>query len=133
MSCPTPEHIAPLLAGNPLKSLPASASLKVIYHSVGPGVLESEAYVNWLAFMPADTRHIVSAPGYSPNRISFSSAAILQLRLSRIDGEIFKLPHYDLEPQRRLVDSACTSEVFSPGMVADAKLVLLDRSQSLGS
>lgn len=39
--------------------------------------------------------------------MSFSSAAILQLRLSRIDCDIFKLPHYELEPQRRLVDSAC--------------------------
>ena len=129
MSCPTPGHIAPLLASNPLKSLPASASLKTIYHNLGPGVLKNEAYINWLTFLPADTRHVISAPGYSPDRISFSSAAILQLRLSRLDGDVFKLPHYELEPQRRLVDRACMCQMDYSRRPADLICVL----QSLGS
>lgn len=47
----------------------------------------------------------MSAPGYAGDLITFASATILQLRLSRMDKQIFPLPHYSLRPQKKLHDS----------------------------
>jgi hypothetical protein len=41
-----------MLARNPLRKLTADMELTHIFHVLGPGVLEDEAYVNWLSFLP---------------------------------------------------------------------------------
>ena len=44
------------------------------------------------------SQHIVSAPELGYNRITFASAAILQLRLAKLDEEVFRMPSYGASP-----------------------------------
>ncbi|KAG9016669.1 hypothetical protein FRB90_002586 [Tulasnella sp. 427] len=76
----------------------STVQLHAIIHRVGPGVLEDERYRQWMSSFDPAVNHMVSSESYSPNSITYSSSARMQLELSYLDNEIFKLPHHSDTP-----------------------------------
>ncbi|KDN37931.1 hypothetical protein K437DRAFT_31797 [Tilletiaria anomala UBC 951] len=74
----------------------------VILHCVTAEVLADERYQTWMKSFPPETDHIISSPDFCPNTLNYPSAALAQLRLSKIDDSIFRLPKYSLQPKRSL-------------------------------
>ncbi|KAJ7460806.1 hypothetical protein FB451DRAFT_1045064 [Mycena latifolia] len=76
--------------------------VRSIFHLCGDGVLEDPRYIQFMNGFPPTTHHIISAPEYGCNPVTFTTAAFNQLRLHQLDAEMFPLPHYSLEPKKEL-------------------------------
>ncbi|KAF5362391.1 hypothetical protein D9756_002186 [Leucocoprinus leucothites] len=79
-------------------------TVRVIYHLLGPGVLEDKRYKAFMRGFPAATEHVISSPEHSPNPVTFTSFALNQYRLSQLDSEAFPIPKFNLSPMRQLSD-----------------------------
>lgn len=97
---------------------------------LGNGVLEDNRYQEWMKkfgaeteviikkifflFFPSSTnyqllinirvylQHVIVNEQYCPQRIMFHSTAISQFKLSKIDENQFRIPHYSNEPSKQL-------------------------------
>ncbi|KAH8926607.1 hypothetical protein BT69DRAFT_1347937 [Atractiella rhizophila] len=87
------------------KSEEGHPKLKVVVHSLGPGVFEDERYLEWMGKLGSDVDHVIASKDYIPDKLQFVKAAFLQLRLSKLDRTIFPLPKYSLNPTKRLPSS----------------------------
>ncbi|KAJ7780273.1 hypothetical protein DFH07DRAFT_794449 [Mycena maculata] len=80
----------------------AEFAVRTVVHLCGEGVLQDARYIQFMnGFSPA-AHHIVSAPEYGPDPITFTTAAFNQLRLHQLDPEMFPIPYYSLKPERDL-------------------------------
>ncbi|VDB95582.1 unnamed protein product [Peniophora sp. CBMAI 1063] len=77
---------------------------RVVYHILGPGVLEHPRYKEFMTGFADHTQHIVSAPEVAPNPATFVSAAFSQLRLGQLDDQVFPLTKYSLDAPKALSD-----------------------------
>ncbi|KZV65463.1 Metallo-hydrolase/oxidoreductase [Peniophora sp. CONT] len=114
LDVPTPEHISSLFAAF---ETPFYASLRsrneddwkkhkarVVYHILGPGVLEHPRYKEFMRGFAEHTQHILSAPEVAPNPATFVSASFSQLRLGQLDEQMFPLTKYTLNVPKSLSD-----------------------------
>ncbi|TFK29593.1 hypothetical protein FA15DRAFT_752407 [Coprinopsis marcescibilis] len=77
-------------------------SVKTVFHLCGQGVLEDPRYVEFMNGFGEDVNHIVSSKEHSADPVTFTSAAFNQLRLNKLDGDMFPLQQFRMEPQRPL-------------------------------
>ncbi|KAG8954905.1 hypothetical protein FRC04_010389 [Tulasnella sp. 424] len=82
----------------------STVQLHAIIHRVGPGVMEDKRYREWMASFDPAVNHMIASERYSPNPITYSSSARMQLELSYLDNEIFRLPHHNDIPVAPLSD-----------------------------
>ncbi|KAJ7089838.1 hypothetical protein B0H15DRAFT_273688 [Mycena belliarum] len=80
----------------------AEFAVRSIFHLCGDGVLEDARYIQFMNGFPSTTYHVISAPQYGPDPVTFTTAAFNQLRLHQLDADMFPLPHYSLEPKKDL-------------------------------
>ncbi|KAF5351284.1 hypothetical protein D9758_007983 [Tetrapyrgos nigripes] len=108
---PTPGHIPSLVSsfsGSPFYSKFRSNRpedlqdhvVRVIYHICGEGVLEDERYLDFMRGFGPQVHHVVASKEYCSNPVTFTSAAFHQLRLSKLDPDIFVIPKYSLTPKK---------------------------------
>jgi len=115
LDVPTPDHIESLVSAfaspaySPFRvKKPANRKdyvVHVVYHLLGPDVLEDGRYKSFMNGFSDDTQHIISSPDHNSDPLTFTSAGHSQLRLSQLDPEMFPLPHYNTAPRK---DLSCT-------------------------
>ncbi|KAG8949148.1 hypothetical protein FRC00_008228, partial [Tulasnella sp. 408] len=92
---PDPTYIDSILS-RPESFLPSTygsaVQLHAVIHRVGPGVLEDQRYREWMASFDPAVNHMIASERYSPDQITYSSSAKMQLELSYLDGDVFRLP-----------------------------------------
>ncbi|KAJ6561082.1 hypothetical protein DFH09DRAFT_1035940 [Mycena vulgaris] len=76
--------------------------VRSVFHICGEGVLEDTRYIQFMNGFPSTTHHMISAPEYGRDPVTFTTAAFNQLRLHQLDAEMFPIPHYSLEPKKNL-------------------------------
>ncbi|RUS30019.1 beta-lactamase-like protein [Jimgerdemannia flammicorona] len=105
IDCPTPAYIPSLLA-SPAFAIHQTDDVKqqpkVVIHMLGKGVIEDEKYREWMKKFGGETQHIVGSEDYCAQSILFTSHAIAQLKLSRLDDRIFPIPQYNNIPLKLL-------------------------------
>ncbi|KAI0292916.1 hypothetical protein BC826DRAFT_1017511 [Russula brevipes] len=112
LDVPTQDHIESLISAfntpaySPFRvKQPSSRKdcvVHVIYHLLGPNILEDERYKSFMNGFSDDTQHIISSPDHDPDPLTFTSAGLSQLRLSQLDSEMFPLPHWSSTPRKDL-------------------------------
>lgn len=112
LDVPTPDHIESLVSAfatpaySPFRvktrAYRRDYAVQVIYHLLGPNVLEDERYRNFMSGFSDDTQHLISSPDHNPDPLTFTSAGLSQLRLNQLDSEMFPLPHYRTTPLKEL-------------------------------
>ncbi|PCH45067.1 hypothetical protein WOLCODRAFT_155082 [Wolfiporia cocos MD-104 SS10] len=113
LDVPSPEHIPSLVASfenNPFYAKFRSKSAKdrseysvhVVSHLCGPGVLGDESYKAFMQGFADDTHHVVSSREHNADPVTFTSAAYAQVRLNKLDADMFPLPHFSVSPRRDL-------------------------------
>ncbi|KAG8859531.1 hypothetical protein FRB96_004415 [Tulasnella sp. 330] len=98
--CPDPSYIDNIVTSqdfNPVR-YGSDVTIHAIVHRVGEGVIEDERYKKWMSSFAPEVHHLVAGEEYSPNSVSFTSAATAQLGLAGLDSEIFRIPHHSLSP-----------------------------------
>ncbi|CAG8592768.1 5201_t:CDS:2 [Paraglomus brasilianum] len=93
---------------------------RVIIHMVGNGVLEDERYQSWMREFGDETEHLITGETCNAQRIMFNSAALSQLKLSKIDSNHFRVPFYSNRPQKSLSD---ISNLPAKAREAEPKLI----------
>lgn len=73
----------------------------VMVHAVHPSILDSKRYQAFVRSFP-HTNHIVTSRPYLADKLSFPSSALANLRMSRLDPQLFRVPGYELEPRLHL-------------------------------
>lgn len=86
------------------------AQLQTAIHFLGPSVLSSPAYSTFLNSFPSSVIHRITSPDL-PNSdpVTFAPAALLSLRLSKLNKEVFSLPHYTYDEANSTIDPPSTS------------------------
>ncbi|KAJ7493248.1 hypothetical protein B0H11DRAFT_2394589 [Mycena galericulata] len=80
----------------------AECAVRTVVHLCGEGVLQDVRYNQFMNGFPPSAHHIISAPEYGPDPITFTTAAFNQLRLHQLDPEMFPVPCFNLQPEREL-------------------------------
>jgi ribonuclease Z len=143
LDVPTPDHIESLVSAfatpayspfrvkNPTHK---DYAVHVIYHLLGSNVLEDERYKSFMSGFSDDTQHLICSPDHNPDRLTFTSAGLSQLRLNQLDSEMFPLLHHRATPQKdlscafrsfRLFDcltDSCSLHQWSPGFLPRAPI-----------
>ena len=83
-------------------------AVHVIYHLLGPNVLEDERYKAFMNGFSDDTQHLISSPDHNPDPLTFTSAGLSQLRLNQLDPEMFPLLYYNTTPRKELSCASCS-------------------------
>lgn len=73
-------------------------------HCVAREVLEDPDYQAWMSRFRHGTDHIISCPDYCPDMLNYPSASMSQLKLSKLDENVFSLPFYSNKPSRAFED-----------------------------
>ena len=121
LDVPTPDHIDSLVSAF---STPAYSPFRVklsahrkdyvvhvIYHLLGPNVLEDERYKSFMNGFGDETQHLICSPDHNPDPLTFTSSGMSQLRLNQLDSEMFPLPYYTTTPRK---DLSCVLLSFHP-------------------
>ncbi|TKY89791.1 hypothetical protein EX895_001088 [Sporisorium graminicola] len=87
-----------------------------IVHAVPLDVLQHARYQDWMRRFGPDCHHIVANHHVCANKLMFPSSATIHLRLSKLDGVMFKVPQYQLTP--RVPVSSLAKAVSSNATVA---------------
>ncbi|KAF4591050.1 hypothetical protein EYR40_009650 [Pleurotus pulmonarius] len=113
LDVPSPAYIPSLISSFTTSStfakfrshLPEDAkeyNVRTVFHLCGRGVLEDTRYIEFMNGFSPDVHHVVSSKDFTADPVTFTSVAFNQLRLNRLDHEMFPLPHFCLEPRRTL-------------------------------
>lgn len=80
--------------------------ISLMVHSSSLDVLRDPRYQQWVAANSTpNTHHIMASAGLGRDLMLYPSAALLFLRLSKLDGEVFTFPPYSLTENGDLLDS----------------------------
>lgn len=119
LDVPTPDHIESLVSSfatpaySPFRvkncTYRNGYAVHVIYHLLGSNVLEDERYKSFMSGFSDDTQHLISSPDHGPDRLTFTSAGLSQLRLNQLDSEMFPLLHHRATPRK---DLSCALRSF---------------------
>lgn len=102
---PSLDYLPALLASpafEPYQSGSPDMTPKCIVHLLGAGVLEDTSYREWMCRFGNTTHHIVAAADYSPQQVIFERHAVVQLKLNKLDEDIFPMVWYKNQPRLEL-------------------------------
>ncbi|CAL1709190.1 unnamed protein product [Somion occarium] len=113
LDVPSPAHIPDLTTAfetNPLYSRLHSKkiedkneySVHVIYHMCGPRVLEDPRYKSFMNGFADSVHHVVASREHAPDPLTFTSVGGIQLKLNKLDSDMFPIPYYRLKPEKEL-------------------------------
>ncbi|KIK63188.1 hypothetical protein GYMLUDRAFT_197664 [Collybiopsis luxurians FD-317 M1] len=76
--------------------------LHTVFHILGEGVLEDERYQSFMSNFRSESEihHVISSKAHSSDPITFTSSAYQLLKLTHLDSEIFRVPKFQLNPQK---------------------------------
>ncbi|KAI8883211.1 hypothetical protein K501DRAFT_219648 [Backusella circina FSU 941] len=75
---------------------------KAMIHIVGDDVLEDERYKEWLAKFGRTTDHIFGTNQVCAQTVQYTSHALGQVKLSKLNENIFPIPKYNNTPERAI-------------------------------
>lgn len=82
-----------------------STSLRAIFYLLGPGVVKNQRFLDHHSLLrsqvPSGVQHLVSSADQvteGKDEVTFVPSALLNLRLSKLDNEIFNIPKYSYVP-----------------------------------
>ncbi|KAI9249682.1 beta-lactamase-like protein [Phascolomyces articulosus] len=75
-----------------------------IIHLIGQDVLDDKRYRDWMNLFSPTTEHIISTQEICAQTILYKSHAHGQVKLSKLDDQIFPVPHYSNTATRTLKD-----------------------------
>ncbi|KAG1441263.1 hypothetical protein G6F56_011562 [Rhizopus delemar] len=106
IDCPSLEHMDSLVLSDQFKDYQAGGANQpnVIFHFVDRQVLEAEKYKTWLARFGKETEHVFSAIDLCPQDVQFTSHALCQVKLAKLNDEIFRVPYYQNQAELALED-----------------------------
>ncbi|KAI0317320.1 hypothetical protein OF83DRAFT_1083676 [Amylostereum chailletii] len=114
LDVPTPDHIESLSSTfstpfyaefrSKTEDVEKRYNVHLIYHLLGKGVLEDERYRDFMCGFADNVHHLVAAPEFCPDPVTFTSAAFSQLRLNQLDPEFFPPIHFNTSPTKSLED-----------------------------
>ncbi|KAL4253032.1 RNase Z family protein [Abortiporus biennis] len=113
LDVPSPDHISSLVSAfndnsfySQLRSknedVQKNYIVNTVYHLCGEGVLEDARYKEFMNGFNDDAFHIVSSREHAADPVTFTTAAFNQLRLNRLDEDMFPIPKFQLEPRKHL-------------------------------
>ncbi|THH10213.1 hypothetical protein EW146_g8446 [Bondarzewia mesenterica] len=110
LDVPSPDHVPSLASSfnTPFYSVFRSKAqedakkynVHAIYHLLGDGVLEDERYKAFMNGFADHTHHLVASRQHGNDPLTFTSAGLSQLRLNRLDPEVFSLPKYQVAQKK---------------------------------
>ncbi|KAG8798257.1 hypothetical protein FRC17_007524, partial [Serendipita sp. 399] len=97
VDCPSVDAIDSLIASPTLSKLISRErqQFHCVFHMAPGKVLEDTRYIEWMKSMGEDTYHIVANASVCPDGITFSTSAAMQEKLSELDSELFRRPHFN--------------------------------------
>ncbi|GAA5914929.1 hypothetical protein JCM6882_008111 [Rhodosporidiobolus microsporus] len=125
LNIPSPAHLPSLPSALPASltapsSLPPQTSFRGVFLFLGPSVLPSPLLTSYLsalrALHPDAAFHVSSADflAKGKNEVTFAPSALLNLRLNKLDGEMFRIPHYSFLPSSSFTSSTATASPLLP-------------------
>ncbi|RKP27855.1 beta-lactamase-like protein, partial [Syncephalis pseudoplumigaleata] len=96
LDCPSVDYIDALVASDELNALAEAKdteSPRCIFHLLGDGVIEHQAFQAWIRRFPSSTQHIILTEQCTPALTQFRKSAECQLRLNQLDPSIFPLSY----------------------------------------
>ncbi|KAI8060489.1 beta-lactamase-like protein [Gongronella butleri] len=102
VDCPHQTYIDQLVTSPSFQPYQNNANVKLVVHLTSDEVLASASYRQWMNSFHKDTDHIISSTGYCAQSTMYRSHALSQYKLSKLDDEIFKVPHYKNTPDLSL-------------------------------
>ncbi|GAA5863071.1 hypothetical protein JCM8547_002788 [Rhodosporidiobolus lusitaniae] len=109
LNVPSPAHLPSLVSSLPPARLqptclPEQTAFRAVFLFLGPSVLSSPSFQSYFSSLssalPGVTFHVSSADFVvqGKNEVNFAPSALLNLRLSQLDSEMFQLPRYSFLP-----------------------------------
>ncbi|KAG8784449.1 hypothetical protein FRC15_003245 [Serendipita sp. 397] len=97
IDCPSVGAISSLLASPTLSKLVSRERqlLHCVFHMAPDNVMRDPSYIKWMKSLGKDIHHIVANDSVCSDGITFSSSAAMQEKLSELDGELFRRPHFN--------------------------------------
>ncbi|GAA5824883.1 hypothetical protein JCM11251_005379 [Rhodosporidiobolus azoricus] len=141
LNIPSPAHLSTLSSTIPVShfsptSLPPQTSFRGVFLFLGPSVLSSPSLAAYLASLrslhPKVTLHVSSADfmDKGKNEIVFAPSSLLNLRLSKLDNEMFRIPHYSFLPSDPVTSSPTS---YLPTSLHDLSLAPLTQNSHFTS
>ncbi|TRM58741.1 hypothetical protein BD626DRAFT_410082 [Schizophyllum amplum] len=78
--------------------------VRAIFHKLGEGVLEDSRYKEFMMGFAENAHHVIASREHCPDPVTFTSAAFSQLRLNRLDPDIFHVPKFSSAGKKPLSD-----------------------------
>ncbi|KAF9006200.1 hypothetical protein BDQ17DRAFT_1352945 [Cyathus striatus] len=82
----------------------ADCNVRTVFHLCGKGVLEDERYIKFINSFNDNVHHMISSKEHTPDYLTFTSSGYSQLRLNKLDSEMFPKPAYSLTANRNISD-----------------------------
>jgi ribonuclease Z len=110
LNLPSPDYLPCLFTTIPptlftQTSLGATTSIYTVFYFLGPGVVNDSRFQEYLSdlqsSLPSTVKHRVTSEGFiaqGKDEVTFGPSALLNLRLSKLDDEIFNVPEYSFVP-----------------------------------
>ncbi|GAA6001924.1 hypothetical protein JCM5350_002072, partial [Sporobolomyces pararoseus] len=110
LNIPSPDFLPSLASTIPSSllnrdSLGPTTTFCAVFYLLGPGVLNDSRFQDYLsslrATLPASVQHRVTSADHvaqGKDEVTFGPSALLNLRLSKLDDEIFNVPKYSFVP-----------------------------------
>ncbi|KII91109.1 hypothetical protein PLICRDRAFT_37799 [Plicaturopsis crispa FD-325 SS-3] len=135
LDTPSPAHIQSLtstFADSPLlarlrsdrKEDTDEYAVRAVFHICGAAVLEDERYKAFMRGFGPGVHHLVASRKHSADRMTFTSAALTQLRLNQLDAELFPVSKFSTAPRTDVADVSGLPEntsVMRAGMSVDIR------------
>ncbi|KAI8576219.1 hypothetical protein K450DRAFT_214494 [Umbelopsis ramanniana AG] len=117
VDCPSPEYIRSLTSSSLFSEHQGAVNgsrLSVIVHMLGKDVLENQQYQEWMNTFPSNVQHIIGNQEYNSHPVLFDSHALSQLKLSRLNNEMFPIPWYSNSPEKDLTEIPALPKLSHP-------------------
>ncbi|KAG0738113.1 hypothetical protein G6F35_006069 [Rhizopus arrhizus] len=106
IDCPSVAYIDQLIGSEKFKEFQTGGSQQanVILHFLGNDVIHDERYKQWVASFGENTDHIFSSQELCRQDVQFTSHALCQVKLSKLNETIFPVPKYSVTPEFNISD-----------------------------
>ncbi|KAG1052997.1 hypothetical protein G6F43_004892 [Rhizopus delemar] len=106
IDCPSVAYIDQLIGSEKFKEFQTGGKQQanVILHFLGNDVIHDERYKQWVASFGENTDHVFSSQELCRQDVQFTSHALCQVKLSKLDETIFPVPKYSVTPELNISD-----------------------------
>ncbi|KAG2206524.1 hypothetical protein INT47_008541 [Mucor saturninus] len=101
VDCPNTSYIDSLVNSDAFDKYldpEGKSKINVMIHHLGNNVIHDERYKKWLQRFDTTTDHIFGSTDLCAQTVQFTSHAIGQVKLNKLNESIFPIPHYSNKP-----------------------------------